>query len=95
MMDLKMIPTPRQSICVRQAGDVVFFLSESGEEAIDLNPVGSFIWQQMDGNHSLKDILDVLCHEYEVPEDTAQEDLVNFTQDLLDKDLISLEECGS
>jgi len=91
-MEMKMIPTPRQSICVRQAGDVVFFLSDSGEEAIDLNPVGSFIWQQMDGNHSLKDILDILCHEYEVPEDKAQEDLLKFTNDLLTKNLISLEE---
>jgi len=93
-MELTLIPTPRQSICVRQAGDVVFFLSDSGEEAIDLNPVGSFIWQQMDGHHSLKDILDILCHEYEVPEDKAKEDLLNFTQELLDKELISLEENG-
>lgn len=93
-MELTLIPTPRQSICVRQAGDVVFFLSDSGEEAIDLNPVGSFIWQQMDGHHSLQDILDILCHEYEVPEDKAMEDLLNFTQELLNKELVSLEESG-
>jgi hypothetical protein len=66
MLDLQQIPIPSQDFCVRQVGDEFVFLAESGDEYISLNPVGSFIWQQVDGVHSLRDILDILCDEYEV-----------------------------
>lgn len=90
MLDLQQIPIPSQDFCVRQVGDEFVFLAESGDEYISLNPVGSFIWQQVDGVHSLRDILDILCDEYEVEQEQALADLQEFVTQLVDQGLIAL-----
>lgn len=95
MLDLRQIPIPNQDFCVRQVGDELVFLAESGDQYISLNPVGSFIWQQIDGNHSLQDVLDILCHEYEVEREQALDDLREFVERLQTEGLLSLQESGS
>ena len=91
MMDLKAIPTPSESFCVREVGDETVFLTESGNEVLSLNAVGSFIWQQMDGNHSLHDILDIICHEYEVETEQAEADLRQFLAELEGHKLLTVQ----
>jgi hypothetical protein len=91
MLDLRQIPIPNQDFCVRQVGDELVFLAESGDQYISLNPVGSFIWQQIDGNHSLQDILDILCDEYDVPREEALGDLREFVAQLAAEGLLSLQ----
>jgi hypothetical protein len=91
MLDLHLIPVPSQEFCVRQVGEELVFLAEAGDQYISLNPVGSFIWQQMDGIHSLRDILDILCHEYEVEEEVALADLEMFVTQLLEQSLLTLQ----
>lgn len=93
-MDLHLTPIPSQDFCVRQAGDDTVFLGESGEQLFDLNEVGSFIWQQMDGNHTLRDILDILCHEYDVEPAQAKTDLELFVEQLVNQKIIKLEDNG-
>jgi len=91
MLDLHAIPVPNQEYCVRQVGDETVFLADSGSRFISLNPVGSFIWQQMDGVHTLQDILDILCDEYEVTRDVATTDLATFVNQLSTQGLIVLQ----
>jgi len=91
-VDLHLTPIPSQDFCVRQTGDDTVFLAESGEQLFDLNEVGSFIWQQMDGNHTLRDILDILCHEYEVEPAQAKADLEIFVEQLVNQKIITLEQ---
>lgn len=91
MLDLKMIPVPNQEFCVRQVGDELVFLAEDGDQFISLNPVGSFIWEQIDGLHSLQQILDILCHEYEVSEEVALADLQEFVAQLQTQGLLTLQ----
>jgi hypothetical protein len=94
MLDLQRIPVPSQEFCVRQVGEELVFLAEAGDQYISLNPVGSFIWEQMDGLHSLRDILDILCHEYEVDEQTALADLQEFVTQLEAQGLLVLQEAS-
>lgn len=90
MLDLKLTPVPSQDFCVRQVGEETVFLAESGSQILSLNDVGSFIWKQMDGNHTLRDVLDLLCHEYDVDEATATNDLETFVAQLLEHDLVTM-----
>jgi methyltransferase-like protein len=94
MLDLRLIPVPNQDFCVRQVGEEMVFLAEAGDQYISLNAVGSFIWQQMDGVHSLQDILDILCDEYEVPEEEALVDLETFVDQLQGQGLLTLSPAG-
>lgn len=89
-MDLHLIPVPNQDFSVREIGEETVFLAESGDQVLSLNEMGSYIWQQMDGNHSLRDILDIICHEYEVEEPEARQDLQLFVEQLLNEKLIDL-----
>ena len=91
MLDLRQIPIPSQDFCVRQVGEELVFLAQSGDQFISLNPVGTFIWQQMDGVHSLQDILDILCDEYDVETKDALADLHEFVTQLQAQGLLLLQ----
>ncbi len=91
MLDLRQIPIPSQDFCVRQVGEELVFLAQSGDQFISLNPVGTFIWQQMDGVHSLQDILDILCDEYDVERKSALADLEEFVTQLQAQGLLLLQ----
>lgn len=94
MIDLHAIPVPNNDFRMRQVGDEIVFLAESGKEVLSLNAVGAFIWEQIDGNHAVRDILDIICHEYEVDEDTARADLDAFITQLAEHDLVTLQTPG-
>jgi len=91
MLDLQAIPVPNEDFCVREVGDETVFLAASGREVLSLNAVGSFIWQQIDGDHTLQDILDIICHEYEVEPGRAQGDLRTFIGELEEHKLLTLQ----
>jgi hypothetical protein len=91
MIDWQRVPIPSPDFCVRKIDDETMFLTESGDEIITLNEVGSFIWEQIDGQHSLADVLDILCDEFEVSRDEAAADLEAFVVQLQDHGLVALE----
>ena len=66
------------------------YINENGDEMHNLDEVGSFIWQTIDGTSSFKDILAKLCGEYEVEKPTAEEDLRKFLTLLNEKKLIQI-----
>ncbi len=88
-MELHGIPTPNQNFCKRQIDGETVLLAESGNQYISLNIVGSFIWEQIDGNHSLADILDILCEEFEVERERALADLDAFIKQLETEGLVT------
>lgn len=83
------IPTVDPRFCVRELGEETLILSEKGDEILTLNEVGSFIWQQINAQHTLADILDILCDEYDVARDQAERDLGEFVAELEAHALIS------
>ncbi|MGA1867642.1 MAG: PqqD family protein [bacterium] len=48
----------------------------------NLNEVGAFIWEQLDGKKRLCDIIHALTQEFEVSSGQAEEDLLAFVDDL-------------
>jgi methyltransferase-like protein len=50
----------------------------------NLNEVGAFIWQQIDGRKSLFDIKKMVVSEFDVSDVTAETDLSEFIADLKD-----------
>ena len=90
MSDLDSTPRRNDAFCVREVGDELVFLTEKGDQIISLNAIGAFIWQQIDGIRTLRDILDLICVEYEVAPDRAEQDLGAFAATLVEHDLIAL-----
>lgn len=54
----------------------------------NLNEVGAFIWEQLDGHKTLSDINKMLTDEFDIPEGESEEDLIEFVSQLKEIDAI-------
>jgi hypothetical protein len=58
------------------------------ESIFVLNPVGDFIWQRLDGMHTLQAIHDEMMENFEVTAEQARADAADFIGQLLERGLI-------
>ncbi len=54
----------------------------------NLNEIGAFIWEQLDGERNLKTIKDKILDEYEASLQEAEADLNEFINDLIEIDAV-------
>lgn len=54
-----------------------------------LNPVGSRVWELIDGQRSLEEIVAVIVQEFDVAPPEAAQDVRGFIQELLDRALVT------
>ena len=53
-----------------------------------LNPVAEFVWQQLDGTHTIEAIRDGILSHFDVEKEEAETDLCEFIGQLREADLI-------
>jgi hypothetical protein len=58
------------------------------QQIFTLNPVGEYIWQELDHQKRLKDICNGVLATFEVEKERAESDITGFIHELLDSDLI-------
>jgi hypothetical protein len=58
------------------------------QKIFTLNPVGEFIWQEIDGQKSLDEIRKGVMDRFDVEEEEADSDIREFIATLLETDLI-------
>jgi hypothetical protein len=58
------------------------------ENIFVLNPLADFIWQRLDGKHSLEAIVGEMIDEFEVSRERAAGDALEFVERLLQNDLV-------
>ncbi|MGD8765332.1 MAG: PqqD family protein [Desulfobacteraceae bacterium] len=54
----------------------------------NLNEVGAFIWENLDGEKTLGDLKNMVTEEFDVSDQEAEEDLIQFVGDLIDIEAI-------
>jgi methyltransferase-like protein len=54
----------------------------------NLNPVGTFIWERCDGQHTLAQIAEEMSEEYEVSPEGAARDCQEFIDSLVEQGLL-------
>ncbi len=54
-----------------------------------LNPVGSRVWELIDGRRSVDEIVEVIVREFDVTHEQAARDVQAFVRELLDKGLVT------
>ena len=60
-----------------------------------LNPVATFVWEQADGQFTVKQIIERICQEFEVDRDTAERDCLEFLDVLTRRGLVILSQLRS
>ena len=53
-----------------------------------LNPVASLLWDALDGNRTLADLVMFICQEYEVEHTRAEKDIISILTFFLENKLI-------
>ena len=82
------IPVVFEDLIVREIGDEIIILSQERDEIHQLESTSAFLWTLIDGKRNVEDILNCLCNEYEVAKNIAQNDLFEFLDDCIKKNLI-------
>ncbi len=75
----------RREIAWRCIDDEALLINTRKDEMCHLNPVASFLWTSLDGTLTLRDIARKLVEEYEVEEEQALDDLIDFASELIDR----------
>ncbi len=80
------------TFCVRKLSDETIFLAEKGDKIHSMDEMATDIWETVDGQKNLGDILDIICQQYDVKRSIAEADLMVFMDTIAAKELISFKE---
>lgn len=87
-MDPKTVLEAAEHVSSSFYGDRALLKDNETEWFYNLNDVASYIWDRLDGSHSIEEIALALTAEYEVEEDQARQDVLEFVSNLLDLGLV-------
>jgi hypothetical protein len=69
--------------------ETIVVLPEKGQVKV-LNDVASQVWKMLDGSHSIQQIVKQISVDYEIAEESIQDDILEFVQVLLEREMITL-----
>ncbi len=87
MMTLDTIPSHSPAIVTKNTGEeyvlvpVINNIADM-ESLFTLNETGAFIWEQIDGKKSVRQIVMALTREYDIPERIAEDDVLEFIDNM-------------
>lgn len=87
--DLSIITVTKEAVHCDLEDEVVILGLKDGIY-YGLNPVGTFIWNLIQKPITVKEIKEALLEEYDVDEETCENDLKELLEDLIDKSLIDV-----
>ena len=58
------------------------------DELFNLNETGKAIWERLDGQKSLKEVVEELSGEFDAPEEEIEQDVKGFVEELLKRSMI-------
>jgi len=88
-MDLDTRLTIPPHVMSRLVGDETVLLDLARGEYFGLDSVGKRIWESISNGESLAETVETIVAEYEVDEERARTDVVEFVQDLLGRGLLA------
>jgi hypothetical protein len=90
MIAMSSIPSTDDTFIARTIEGETILINDKGDMLHTLNRTGSFIWARVDGAKSLRDILGLLCAEYDIAEERAEEDIRAFVEELQRKGIVRI-----
>jgi hypothetical protein len=58
------------------------------DEVLRLNPIGTEIWEALDGSRSIAETIDLVHHRFDVDRHTAEHDVIRFVKDLIRREMV-------
>lgn len=85
-----MIPVRSAATAWRVIEGEAVILSMDTKILRGLNPVGSRVWEMIDGRRSVDEIVDAIAREFTTERATAATDVGAFVRELLDRGLVTV-----
>ena len=93
-IDLDAAYVPSEDIVAREIeGELIIVPLVSGigdmeDELYTLNETGREIWDRLDGNASLKDVVEDLSREFDGPEGQIEKDVIGIIEELFKRKMV-------
>ena len=88
-MQLETKLTVPPQVMSRLVGDEMVLLDLASGIYFGLDGVGQRIWESVAEGNSLEQIVDLIVSEFDVDEDQAQTDVLEFASDLVERGLLA------
>ncbi len=75
------------NFCFGSADDTALLISDHGQ-LFELNVVGAFIWDLLDGRRTVGEIIERLAESFDVDRATAERDLMQILQELFARGMV-------
>jgi hypothetical protein len=85
-------PERSKETAFRIINDEVVIIYLTTGDYYSINQVGARIWELCDGYHSMKDIVLFVSQEFDTPEETATQDVLELLNDLASENLVIIRE---
>jgi len=87
-MQFSIIPTKNDSIQYKNIElQAVLVMPREGKVKV-LNQVGAYIWDKIDGIRTIEELVEDTIREFDVNEDQAAKDIINFLKILKERNMI-------
>lgn len=81
---MKKLPQWHHTLAWKQIGPYFIIVDPiQNRQILNLNEVGKFIWGYCDGNHTVEQCLHDLVQEYNILQEEAYQDILQFVDSLL------------
>jgi hypothetical protein len=93
---LSTICTPSDDIVAREIeGEIVIVplvggIGDADDELYTLNPTGQAIWQKLDGQRSLSQVVASLAEEFDTPQADLEADVLGFASELARRGILAV-----
>ncbi len=93
-VDLEAIYSISEDVVSREIeGEILIVPLVSGigdmeDELFNLNETGKAIWQRLDGQKNLKEVVEELSGEFEAPKEEIEQDVKGFVEELLKRGMV-------
>jgi hypothetical protein len=87
MTELKSVPMRSPSVVTRKTGNEYVLVPVTNNIAdmnsvYTLNETGAFLWELIDGENTIEDMIEALIREYDIDEQTATNDVFKFINEM-------------
>jgi hypothetical protein len=80
-------PKRNKNVAWRVIEEEAILISSEDSMLHSLDEVATLIWEMADGEHTIDQIVDRVCDDYDVERDRARKDTVEFLEKLAGEDL--------
>jgi hypothetical protein len=79
-----------QNLLISEVGDELVMMDMEKGNYINLNKIGRFIWEQIENQITIIELINLLTNRFDVQKDECTKDTLEYLQKMYDQNLLSV-----